>query len=175
MPQIFTIPGLYNSGPQHWQTHWENQYGFTRISQKQWETPVCDDWLSTIDDFLAPYPLAEAILVGHSLGCCTIVKWAEKYGRKIKGALLVGPSDVEAPFYPPGTRGFSPMPDFKLPFRSIVITSSDDEYVTLERAKEFAANWGSELVIAGDAGHINSASNLGDWPFGYAYLQKLIQ
>ena len=23
---FFTIPGLYNSGPQHWQTHWENEY-----------------------------------------------------------------------------------------------------------------------------------------------------
>ena len=91
------------------------------------------------------------------------------------GTLLVGPSDAEAPSYPRGIRGFGPMPDFKLPFQSIVIASSDDEYVTLERAREFATNWGSELVEVGNAGHINSASNLGDWPFGYAYLQKLIK
>ena len=106
----FTVPGLYNSGPQHWQTHWEKEYGFTRIEQKEWETPVCNDWLQTIDDTVTQYPLEEVILIGHSLACCTIVRWAEKYKRIIKGALLVGPSDVEAPSYPPGTTGFSPMP-----------------------------------------------------------------
>jgi len=23
---------------------WEKEFGFTRIEQKDWETPVCDDW-----------------------------------------------------------------------------------------------------------------------------------
>ena len=172
--KVFTVPGLYNSGPQHWQTHWEKEYGFTRIEQKEWETPVCDDWLQTIDKAVTKYLLDSVILIGHSLACCTIVRWAEKYKRVIKGALLVGPSDVEAPSYPPGTKGFSPMPTFKLPFPSIVIASSNDEYVTMERAKEFAANWGSELINAGDLGHINSSSDLGNWPFGYSILKKLM-
>ena len=119
--------------------------------------------------------MEEVILIGHSLACCTIVRWAEKYRRIIKGALLVGPSDVEAPSYPPGTTGFSPMPSYKLPFPSIVIASSNDKYVTMERANYFAGNWGSELINAGDLGHINSSSNLGNWPFGISQLQKLIQ
>lgn len=171
---VFTVPGLYNSGPQHWQTHWENEYGFTRIEQREWETPVCDDWLQTIDETVTKYPPDSVILIGHSLACCTIVRWAEKYKRIIKGALLVGPSDVEAPSYPPGTKGFSPMPKYKLPFPSIVIASTNDEYVTMERAKEFAGNWGSELINAGDLGHINSSSDLGNWPFGYSILKRLM-
>ena len=173
--KIFTVPGLYNSGPQHWQTHWEKEYGFTRIEQKEWETPVCDDWLQAIDAVVTQYPIDEVILVGHSLACCTIVRWAEKYKRMIKGVLLVGPSDVEAPSYPSGTTGFSPMPSYKLPFPSIVIVSTNDEYVTIERALSFARNWGSELISAGDLGHINSSSDLGKWPFGISQLQKLIQ
>ena len=173
--KIFTVPGIYNSGPQHWQTHWEKEYGFTRIEQKDWETPVCDDWLQTIDAVVTQYPLDEVILVGHSLACCTIVRWAEKYRRIIKGALLVGPSDVEAPSYPPGTTGFSPMPSFIMPFPSIVIASNNDEYVTMDRALFFAKNWGSELINAGDLGHINSSSDLGSWPFGISQLQKLVQ
>ena len=171
---IFIVPGLYNSGPDHWQTHWEKEFGFVRIGQKDWETPVCDDWTQTIDSIVAGYPSAEVILVGHSLGCCTVVRWAEKYKRIIRGALLVGPSDVEAPSYPTGTTGFSPMPVYHLPFPSIVIASINDEYVTLERANEFAENWGSELINAGELGHVNSASNLGNWSFGLAALQKLI-
>ena len=173
--KVFTVPGLYNSGPDHWQTHWEKEHGFTRIEQKEWETPVCDDWLQTIDEIIIKHPLSEVILIGHSLACCTIVRWAEKYQRIIKAALLVAPSDVEAPSYPPGTKGFSPMPKYKLPFPSIVIASTDDEYVTMERAKELASNWGSELINVGELGHINSSSNLGNWPFGYSVLKRLMQ
>ena len=172
--KVFTVPGLYNSGPQHWQTHWENEYGFVRIEQKDWDTPVCSDWLQAIDAAVSQHPLNEVVLIGHSLACSTIVRWAEKYKRIIKGALFVAPSDVDAPSYPPGTTGFSPMPKFKLPFPSMVIASTNDEYVTFERAKEFAGNWGSEFINAGDLGHINSASNLENWHFGYSILKGLL-
>lgn len=171
---VFTHPGLYNSGPQHWQTHWEKKYGFTRIGQAEWETPVCETWLARIEEQLSGGPMEDIILVGHSLACATIVRWAEKYGQCIKGALLVAPSDVDAPSYPVGTTGFKPMPNFKLSFPSIVITSDDDEYVSLERAHQFAGNWGSRLVVMKGLGHINSSSNLGEWPAGYAYLKQLI-
>lgn len=172
---VFILPGLYNSGPQHWQKHWENKYGFTRINQKDWETPVCEDWISTIDHVVKQQPLSETILVAHSLACCTVNHWARKYKRVIKGALLVDPSDNEAPSYPPGTVGFTPMPLYKLPFPSIVIASTNDEYVTLERAHFFANAWGSELINIGDCGHINSASDPGLWSQGYEQLQKLLK
>lgn len=172
-PIVFILPGLNNSGPQHWQTHWEQQYGFIRIHQQDWDTPYAEDWINTIDAAVKQYPPERVILVGHSLACCTIVHWARKYNRTIKGALLVGPSDVDAPSYPPGTSGFMPMPLYKLPFPSITVASSDDEYVTLERAQLFAEAWGSRLVNIGNYGHINSASNLGLWPAGRTLLQQL--
>jgi uncharacterized protein len=172
---IFLLPGLYNSGPQHWQTHWENEYDFIRIEQKDWETPVCEDWINTIDAAITKQNIGNVILIGHSLACCTIVHWANKFNRKIKGALLVAPSDVDAPSYPPGTTGFMPMPLYKLPFPSIVVASSNDEYVSIERAKYFANCWGSDFNNIGDHGHINPASNLGAWPEGYELLKKIIQ
>jgi predicted alpha/beta hydrolase family esterase len=171
---IFILPGLFNSGPDHWQTHWENKHGFIRIQQRDWDTPVCEDWISTIDAAIAGKPLDEVILIGHSLACCTIVHWANKYNKQIKAALLVGPSDVDAPSYPKGTSDFMPMPLNKLPFNSAVIASSNDEYVSLERAQYFADCWGSVLFHAGALGHINSSSGLGEWPQGYRILQQLI-
>jgi len=33
--------------------------------------------------------------------------------------------------------------------------------------------WGSEFMMSGEAGHINSASGLGDWPEGFALLNAL--
>jgi hypothetical protein len=46
--------------------------------------------------------------------------------------------------------------------------------VTLERARSFANSWGSTFVGIGDAGHINSASALGDWPRGRELLSELV-
>jgi predicted alpha/beta hydrolase family esterase len=169
----FILPGLNNSGPRHWQTRWETLYGFIRIQQRDWDTPVCQDWVHTINEVIAPFPPESTILIAHSLACCTIAHWAGKYRRNIKGALLVAPSDVEAPSYPPGTTGFDPMPLASLPFPSPVVTSSNDEYVTLERAAFFAGKWGSALANIGDKGHINASSGLGDWPQGYELLQEL--
>jgi predicted alpha/beta hydrolase family esterase len=66
------------------------------------------------------------------------------------------------------------MPLNRLPFRSIVVASTDDEYITLARAEQFAAAWGSRLEIVGPLGHINSASRLGSWPEGFALLRELV-
>jgi uncharacterized protein len=160
---ILIHPGLGNSGPQHWQSLCEKEHGFTRIEQQDWETPVCEAWIATINDYVSPNDPKDVILVGHSLACTAIAYWAQKYKVEIKGALLVAPSDTEAGTYPPGTTGFKPVPLFKLPFPSIVVASADDYYVSLERATQFAEAWGSELVNIGDAGHINVASVYGEW------------
>ncbi|MEO6314368.1 MAG: alpha/beta fold hydrolase [Chitinophagaceae bacterium] len=170
----FILPGLNNSGPGHWQTHWENEYGFTRIQQADWNHPVAEDWIQTMDAAIVTYPLKEVVLIGHSLACNTIVQWAARYNHIIKAALLVAPSDTEAPSYPQGTSGFAPMPLNRLPFPSVIVTSSNDEYVTPRRAQFFAANWGSDCIDAGILGHINAASGIGNWPQGFAILEQLV-
>lgn len=172
--KCFILPGLNNSGPQHWQTLWEQAYGFTRIQQKEWDKPVCQDWISAIDAAVVQCLLDQVVLIGHSLACAAIVRWAQTYGRVIKGALLVAPSDTEADTYPPGTTGFTPMPVYPLPFPSVVVASSNDFYVSSERAAYFAGCWHSDLVMAGALGHINTASGLGNWPQGHAILQTLL-
>jgi predicted alpha/beta hydrolase family esterase len=170
---ILIIPGLGNSGPQHWQSLWENKFNFTRVEQKEWETPICSEWIDTINNEVKKHDPANVILVGHSLACSTIAYWAQKFNVKIKGALLVGPSDTEADSYPPGTSGFKPVPLNTLLFKTIVVASTNDFYVTFERAKLFADNWGSELINIGDAGHINVASGFGEWNEGLAILKRM--
>lgn len=174
MTNYFIVPGLGNSGPAHWQTFFENSgSNFKRIQQQEWDKPVCDVWVQTIEKSLSPYDHSTVILIGHSLGCATIAHWATRYGRRIKGALLVAPSDVEAKHYDFPATGFSPMPDQKINFPTIVVASSNDPWVTLDRAKFFARNWGSELIDIGDAGHINAASGHYQWQEGLMILKKL--
>jgi hypothetical protein len=67
------------------------------------------------------------------------------------------------------------MPLVRLPFPSVVVASSNDLFVTVARAQAFARAWGSEFVMIRDAGHINTASGLGDWPEGLALLHKLCE
>jgi predicted alpha/beta hydrolase family esterase len=172
---ILILPGLNGSGEAHWQTIWEKQFNFTRVEQRDWDLPVCDEWVTTLDEAVLARDAKDIVLVGHSTACVQVAFWAARFNRKIKGALLVAPSDTDASSYPEGPTGFAPMPLNRLPFPSITVTSIDDHYVTLERAKLFAESWGSELVNVGKAGHINVAAGYGAWPEGLVYLRKLDQ
>jgi len=172
---ILILPGLGNSGPQHWQSVWERKYGFLRVEQQDWETPVRTDWTAKLNETISQVETENIILVAHSLACTTVAYWAQQYPTKIKGALLVAPSDTEADTYPPGTSGFTPVPLAKLPFPSIVVASTNDYYVTLDRAKLFAGSWGSDFVNIADAGHINVAAGFGKWDQGLELLKALDQ
>jgi predicted alpha/beta hydrolase family esterase len=66
------------------------------------------------------------------------------------------------------------MPMNRLSFPSIVVFSEDDAYVSPARATTFAKAWGSTAISVGPAGHINSASGLGEWPAGRAMLEALM-
>ena len=174
MTNYFIVPGLGNSGDEHWQTYFERSgSGFQRINQKEWNAPDCNDWIATIDNAIKDHDPQSVILIAHSLGCTTVAHWAEKYKRKIKGAMLVAPSDPEAPHYTFPTKGFTPIPFLKFPFRTIVVASSNDQWVSLERAKLFAAKWGSEFINIGDAGHINILSGHTEWKEGLEILKTL--
>jgi predicted alpha/beta hydrolase family esterase len=169
---VLLLPGLGDSGPQHWQTLWlAVRPGFRRVEQAEWETPRCSDWVAQLEAAVQKAG-PQALLVAHSAACSLVAHWVA-YGRKVRGALLVGPSDTEAPSFPVGPTGFAPMPLVRLPFASTVVASTDDRYVTLDRAELFARAWGSRLVNVGSAGHLNSESGLGSWPAGLELLEEL--
>jgi predicted alpha/beta hydrolase family esterase len=181
-PRVVLIPGLWDSGPEHWQTCWKAEHpSFVRLRQRDWETPDRQEWVETLHQAIVAGP-GPVVLAAHSLGCCLVAHWAAATdlhggpdgGGNVQGALLVAPSDVDAPTYPSGTTGFAPMPLARLPFPSIVVASTDDEYLDLARAEQFAAAWGSRLEVVGPLGHINSASRLGSWPQGFALLRELL-
>jgi predicted alpha/beta hydrolase family esterase len=60
----------------------------------------------------------------------------------------------------------------RLPFPSVVVASTDDEYAHIERSRAFAAAWGSKLIEIGDAGHINADTGFGPWPEGERMLDE---
>jgi uncharacterized protein len=176
--RVLLLPGLWNSGPRHWQSHWERERAdCRRVAQDDWETPSRADWVARLDEELRR-EAGPVVLAAHSLACTLVAHWVARATpdalSRVRGALLVAPSDPEAPGYPEGTTGFTPVPMARLPFPSVVVFSTDDEYVSPERARAFAAAWGSRVVNAGPLGHLNSDSDLGRWPLGEALLDELI-
>ena len=171
---VLILSGLWNSGPQHWQTHWERKHPeWKRVPHRDYNNPEREEWVNELDAAIAGCE-GTPLLVAHSLACVLVAQWARSGSAlKVAGALLVAPSDVEAASYPVEVNGFAPMPMEKLPFPSIVVASSNDEFVSIERARRFAQAWGSRFVEIGPAGHINGESGLGEWPAGEKLLEEL--
>lgn len=172
-PPILIIPGWGDSGPGHWQTLWEAALPTARrVKQRDWEKPAREDWVLELDLAITACP-QPPVLVAHSLGCLTVVHWASAQRRPVAGGLFVAPSDSERPEFPPTVTGFAPVPTVRLPFPSILVASTNDPFIRVERARSFADAWGSRFVDVGRCGHINTASGFGPWPAGAALLSEL--
>jgi predicted alpha/beta hydrolase family esterase len=175
-PFVLIVPGLNGSGPAHWQTRWEAIYPRTvRVAQRDWDHPDLEAWQTTLQSAIAAAP-EPAVLVAHSLGCALVAHLASRpIAARIVAALLVAPADVDSPeCTPAATRSFAPMPRAPLPFPATVVASEDDPYVTLARARAFAASWKATFIDAGPKGHLNADSALGDWPEGRRHLEALV-
>jgi predicted alpha/beta hydrolase family esterase len=172
---FLTVPGLASSGPQHWQTIWEEQYPhlFSRVRQDNWDWPVKVDWVAQLQKQISELT-QPTVLIAHSLGCITVAHWAQEHSSEwIRGALLVAPADVELSKRLNFVVGFNPIPAKPFSFRSIVVASTNDIYASISRSKLFAENWGSEFINIGKKGHINAVSGLGDWSEGKEILGQL--
>jgi predicted alpha/beta hydrolase family esterase len=177
-PTILTVPGLGGSGPSHWQTLWEQARPDTvRVELGMWNTPHRNVWVTKLDVAIRAAQ-APVILAAHSLGCLAVAWWAEltrqPYGWPVAGALLVAPADVDRADAQAELAAFGPTPKTPLPFPSIVVASSDDPWIAIERAHSLAVVWGSHFVDAGPQGHLNAASGIGWWSEGQELLDRVI-
>ena len=172
---IFILPGYGDSGPEHWQSHWERaDPACRRVVQDDWLDPRLDAWLATLERYIA-LSVAPPVLVAHSLACALVAHWAARPGSTARAALLVAPADVDSPLRTPEeVRSFSPIPLVQLPFPSIVVASTDDPFASLERATALATAWGSRVVALERAGHINADAGFGPWPEGRRLLAQLV-
>jgi predicted alpha/beta hydrolase family esterase len=174
-PRVLILPGWQNSGPGHWQTRWESEFGYERVDQHDWMRPLRGDWTARLEDVILAGP-APVVLVAHSLGCILVAAWAShsRHTGRVRGALLVAPGDVEREELRPQLPSWAPVVMRPLPFRSILAGSHDDPYCSYDRARAMADAWGSRFVDCGAAGHINADSGLGNWPAGQALLAELL-
>jgi hypothetical protein len=170
---VLIVPGWGDSGPDHWQSLWEQAYpDVRRVIQRDWSYPVCSEWVQTLgrEILAAGRPV---VIVAHSLGCIALAHCARREALPVRAALMVAPPDVEHPDFPPVIEGFAPVPRDPLPFPSIVVGSRNDPFSDFERTRALAEAWGSRLVDAGNSGHLNAEAGFGPWPLGERLLAEL--
>lgn len=177
-PVVLTVPGLGGSGPSHWQTLWEQARTDTaRVELGMWNGPHRNAWVTKLDQAIRQAK-APVVLAAHSLGCLAVAWWAslssQPYGWPVAGALLVAPADVDREDACAELKSFGPSPSTPLPFPSILVASTDDPWISIERAHSLAVAWGSHFVDAGPQGHINATSGVGWWTEGQELLERVI-
>jgi uncharacterized protein len=180
---ILIVPGYEGAGPVHWQTRMAGKLSTARIvEQPDWLyaslSTAVGELARAVTDATRPI-----VLVGHSAGNTLIAHAIPSLTQlgvinRVRGAYLVAApasrSLVELPVMDPA---FANIPRDPLPFPSLLIASSNDPFATMEEQADIALAWGSQLVEAGEAGHINTASGHGPWPEGMmrfaGFLSKL--
>jgi predicted alpha/beta hydrolase family esterase len=170
--RVVIVPGWRDSGPGHWQSLWaEGLADAARVVQDDWVSPRRESWIRAIGDLILAQD-APVVVAAHSLGCIAVAHLPAEVVERIAGALLVAPADPERRA---ALADFAPVPYAALPYRSIVVASSNDPFCPVRLAGAYARAWGSEFVRMQNAGHINVDSGHGDWPLGLALLQSLTE
>lgn len=179
-PTVLMVPGLRDHVAEHWQTLLEQKLPkAASVPPLEHDRLGCAARVAALDAALAKID-GPVILAAHSAGVMITVHWAQQYNRKIHGALLAAPADLETPLpagYPTmdvlAQNGWHPVPRKPLPFPSIVGASRNDPLAQFERVAAMAKDWGSRLVDLGAVGHLNPAAGFGEWPMAEALIHAL--
>ena len=161
------VPGMHNSGPEHWQSHWHRRFPhWQRITEQRWSEPDLASWSAKVAEYLAQAS-GKVHIVAHSFGTLASIAAARQYAHKVASLLIVAPADPANFQIPDEQLGGT------LPFPALLVASRNDPWMSLERAQHWSQQWQVPLFDAGEAGHINADSGHGAWPEGLALLEQL--
>ena len=132
--------------------------------------PWLPDWLKVVREKVPSFHSKdEWVLVGHSLGCPTILRLLESFGpkEKVKAVILV--ASFAKDLFIPEIQNFV-FKDFdwaKIKAGSkkfIVINSNNDPYIELNEGERIANLLGAEFIVEEKGGHINEGSGFTTYP-----------
>ncbi|MDM5124963.1 RBBP9/YdeN family alpha/beta hydrolase [Aeromonas rivipollensis] len=167
MNKILLVPGLHNSGPDHWQSRWHQQFPqWQRMLGLPWDKPDLTVWSAKLASKLRSRR-SRVHLVAHSFGALTAIAAARLQPDKVSSILIVAPAD-------PARFG---IPDEALAgsikVSAQLIASRNDPWMSFERAEYWSRQWQVPLFDAGEVGHINAQSGHGEWSQGLNLLNTL--
>lgn len=137
--------------------------------------PVQADWNAAVDEQI---PAKDGlILIAHSLGCVTALRFVARHRLMHANLILVGAFDQPLPGYPDLDEFMQPAPQYdritpKLD-QAVVITAVDDPIAPFELAVKVAEQLQADLIARKQGGHFLASDGYAQFPLVLEELQKL--
>jgi hypothetical protein len=127
-------------------------------------------WLARVRETIRTFDAKDDwVLIGHSLGCPTILRLLESFdgSERVRGVVLVAGFAKDLGI--PAIADFTDKPFDWKKIRNrcgkfIVINSDDDPFIRLEEGERVSKLLGAKLVVEHGAGHINEGSGFTNYP-----------
>jgi predicted alpha/beta hydrolase family esterase len=172
--RFLLVPGRGVPRPEHWLRRWSAAHpSYAWAPEPPGPPIVLRDRVAALEQAVraAGEP---AVLIAHSAGCIATVVWAAQHTGPVRAVLLVTPPDLAGAELPADDQDIPwVVPRARLPFPAILVASRTDPHCAYAVSERYAADWGAELVDAGDAGHLDTASGYGPWPAGEELVRRL--
>lgn len=174
MKKVLLVHGWGGSNFPHWQswlaTEIAKDYGcvsFLKLSD--FDFPILDLWKQELIDELESFK--PDIVICHSLANTLWFHISDAI-KEVEKLYLVAPPSFECAVEE--IKSFFPM---KLPTKTnaksaLLIASTNDPYMTLEELRELQKSLDIEMTVLENAGHINTDSGYGKWPWILEEIKK---
>lgn len=143
--------------------------------------PLVDEWVSKLSDTVGLIESDQIYLIGHSLGCITILKYLETLSNneKVKACIFV--AGFTRPFrkYMNGHDSFfeKPIDWDSVRLHSdhfVAIHSEDDQSVDFEELGQFEYKLDAKQIAVNGMGHFSSADGVSEVPVVLNTVLELI-
>ncbi len=137
-------------------------------------TPHIEDWLAEVRSKVKTFdPKDEWVLVGHSLGCPTIMRLLESFDEKekVKGIILVSSFAKDFMIAELLNFVYKPFDWEKIKDNAkkrVVVHSDNDPFFPLEEGERIAKLLDAQFIVEHNAGHINEGS-------GFTKYERLLE
>jgi len=118
-------------------------------------------WISALDNAVGT-PDRETFLVGHSLGCITIVRYLEKTHSEVGGCVLV--AGFKDGIGVAALEEFTETPIPKLKGKFICIHSDNDDIVPRKNSEALARALGAKVLLDKGKGHFSTDDGVTELP-----------
>lgn len=146
-----------------------------RISLPNPFAPQAKDWNNAVDQQI---PVNDnLILVAHSLGCVTALRFVARHHLHKVRLLLVGAFDQGLPAYPELDSFMTPAPDYEKitpkVSQATVITAKNDPIAPYRDSVDVAHRLDAKLILQDTGGHFLTSDGFRKFPLVLRELQRL--
>ncbi|MGM9892548.1 RBBP9/YdeN family alpha/beta hydrolase [Limosilactobacillus sp.] len=138
-------------------------------------SPHRQEWDAAIDQQIPASD--QLILVAHSLGCISALRYVERHHLRDVRLLLVGAFDQPLPAYPQLNEFVTPAVDYHLitprVTKATVITAKDDPIAPYQGSVAVAHHLGAKLIVQETGGHFLGPDGFTEFPLALKELQRI--